>query len=59
MDRTVSVKQSYDLVQKLLCVNEGKIECDYFDTLDHSDPFFKSEENTHRILDFFDRWMIR
>lgn len=59
MDRTVSVKQSYDLVQKLLSVNEGKVEYEYFDALDHSDPFFKSEENTHRILDFFDRWMIR
>ena len=58
-DRTVSVKQSYDLVQKLLSVNEGKVEWEYFDELDHSDLFFKSAENTHRILDFYDRWRIR
>jgi len=57
MDHTVSVKQSYDLVQKLLSVNEGKVEWTYFDELDHSDPFFKSAENTHRIMDFFDRWI--
>lgn len=56
MDRTVSVKQSYDLVQKLLSVNGGNVEYAYFDGLDHSDPFFKSAENTRRILDFFDRW---
>lgn len=59
MDRTVSVKQSYDLVQKLLSENEGKVEYEYFDALDHSDLFFKSEENTNRILDFFDRWRTR
>ena len=54
-----NIKQSYDLVQKLLSVNEGKVEWAYFDELDHSDPFFKSAENTRRILDFYDRWIVR
>lgn len=55
-DRTVCVKQSYDLVH-LLNIAGVYNEHDWFDGLDHSDPYFKSEKNTNRVLDFFDRFL--
>lgn len=56
-DRTVSPKNSYDLVTALLECNEENVEFEYFEGLDHSDPFFKSRENTERILSFFDKYL--
>lgn len=56
-DHTVSIKGSYDLVEKLLSVNDSHVEFDWFDNLDHSDPYFKSEENTSRIIDFFNKYL--
>ena len=54
-DRTVCVKQSYDLVH-LLNIAGVYNEHDWFQGLDHSDPYFKSVENTNRVLDFFDKF---
>lgn len=55
-DRTVCVKQSYDLVETLLSVDPTRVQFEWFDELDHSDPYFKSAENTEKILRFFDRY---
>ncbi len=56
-DRTVSPKNSYDLVEALLEKGGANVEADYFEGLDHSDPYFKSTDNTERILSFFDRYL--
>lgn len=56
-DHTVSIKQSYDLVEKLLAVDPSRVQFEWFDGLDHSDPYFKSKENTLKILRFFDKYL--
>lgn len=53
-DHTVSPMHSFELAKALYSVKGAKVEVDYFPSLDHSDPYFKSKENTDRIIDFFD-----
>ena len=57
-DHTVSPLHSYMLAEAILRVGGAPIMTCYYDGLDHSDKYFKSAENTTKILDFF-RQFIR
>ncbi len=56
-DHTVSPLHSYILAEALLRSGGAPVMTCYYDGLDHSDKYFKSAENTTKILDFFRRFI--
>lgn len=52
-DRTVPWLQSSSMAEAVNRVLPGRAVLELFDGLDHSDPFFKSEENAVYIAEFF------